>query len=113
MTKVIYYTTTTKENPAMAFLRSLNEKQQRKIIRILTNIEVYGLSTAIPHTKKLTGTPLWEIRILGQDNIRVLYIIEEQDMIIILHGFIKKAQKTPLKEIQTALQRLKELENTK
>lgn len=113
MTKVIYYTTVSKENPTLAFIKSLNEKQQRKIIRILTIIETYGLVTTIPHIRKLIGTPLWEIRILGQDNIRILYVTEEQDVIIVLHGFIKKSQKTPLKEIHIALQRLEGLINTK
>lgn len=113
MTKVIYYTTASKENPTLEFIKSLNEKQQRKIIHILTTIETYGLVAAIPHIKKLIGTPLWEIRMLGQDNIRILYATEEQDTIIVLHGFVKKTQKTPLKEIQTAIQRLREMRNIK
>lgn len=65
MTKVLYYTTTNGENPARKFIESLQEKQQRKIVRVLTYIRLYGLVTAIPHTKKLAGAPLWEIRILG------------------------------------------------
>lgn len=113
MTKVIYYTTITEENPAMDFIRSLNERQQRKIIRILTNIEVYGLSIAIPHTKKLTGTPIWEIRILGQDNIRIFYVTVVENSILVLHGFLKKSQKTPSKEINTASNRLNEWINRK
>lgn len=108
MTKVIYYTTRSKDSPALQFLRSLSLQQERKVRRVLVYIETYGLTTAIRHIKKLTGTPLWEIRILGQDNVRVLYAIEDQDAIIILHGFIKKTQKTPLKEIEIALRRLAE-----
>lgn len=106
MTKVIYYTNTTGENPTRKFIESLQEKQQRKIIRILTYIEEYGLITAIPHVKKLTGTPLWEIRILGQDSIRVLYATIEKDIILVLHGFIKKSQKIPHKELETTINRL-------
>lgn len=108
MTKVIYYTTVLKESPALNFIESLSTPQARKIGRVLTYIRQYGLITAIRHIKKLTGTPLWEIRILGQDNIRVLYAIEDQDAIIILHGFVKKTQKTPVKEIKIALVRLGE-----
>ncbi len=108
MTKVIYYTTKLKDSPTLQFLRSLSLQQERKVKRVLIYIEKYGLTTAIRHIKKLTGTPLWEIRILGQDNIRVLYAIEDQDAIIILHGFVKKTQKTPVKEIKIALQRLDE-----
>jgi phage-related protein len=106
MAKVIYYTTTTGENPTANFIESLSARQKTKVIRILTYIERYGLVTAIPHVKKLTGTPLWEIRILGQGNIRIFYVTIERDVIIVLHGFIKKSQKTPLKEIKTAINRL-------
>ena len=106
MTKIIYYTTINGENPVDDFLNSLNKKQQSKILRILINIETYGLITVIPHIKKLTGTLLWEIRILGHDNIRVLYISVAKRDVLLLHGFIKKTQKTTSKELNTALKRL-------
>lgn len=105
---VYYYTTPLGENSTRKFIESLQEQQQRKITRILTNIEVYGLTLAIPHIKKLTGTPLWEIRVLGDDNIRIMYATILTNSILLLHGFIKKSQKTPQKEIETALSRLKD-----
>lgn len=106
MIKVTYYISDQGENPTKKFIESLTEKQQRKIIRVLTYIKEYGLTTAIPHIKKLTGSPLWEIRILGQDNIRVFYASVVSDSILLLHGFIKKSQQTPQKEISKALARL-------
>ena len=72
------------------------------------NIQEYGLSVAIPHIKKLTGTSLWEIRILGNDSIRLLYVVIDKDGILVLHGFIKKSQKTPYKEIDIATSRYKQ-----
>ena len=53
--------------------------------------------------------PLWEIRVLGKDNIRVLYTWRYKDTIILLHGFIKKKQKTPRKDINIAMSRYEEL----
>ncbi len=102
---VQYYLTSKGENPVSDFLDSLSGKQQAKIVRIFSYINAYGLSVAIPHIKKLIGTPLWEIRILGQDNIRVLYISPQKDHVLVLHGFIKKKQKTPIHEIKIALNR--------
>lgn len=113
MTKVVYYTTTTDDSPFDKFLNSLSERQQRKILRILASIKTYGLTTAIPHIKKFTSTSLWEIRILGQDNIRVLYAALVSDRILLLHGFVKKTQQTPKKEINIALNRLSEWINRK
>ena len=108
MTKVLYYITTTGENPAQKFMDSLQKAQKAKIFRIIQYIKEYGLVAAIPHIKRLTGTPFWEIRILGQDSIRVIYAIITRDSVLILHGFIKKTQKTPVKEMETTLNRLKD-----
>lgn len=105
--KVVYFVDNKGNNPVSEFLDTLSQTQQSKVLRILHNIEEYGLSSIIPHIKKLTGTSLWEIRILGQDNIRVIYIIPDELKVLVLHGFIKKKQKTPLKEIEIALSRLK------
>ena len=65
----------------------------------------HGINSIPQHIKKLTGTPLWEIRILGKDNIRIFYVLPQREVILVLHGFIKKTQKTNPKEINTALKR--------
>ncbi len=105
---IYYYISQNGDNPVREFLLSLEIRQQAKIRRILATITEYGLRPVIPHLRKLTGTPLWEIRILGQDNIRILYVTAQQEAILALHGFIKKSQKTPEREINTALARYKE-----
>jgi phage-related protein len=105
LTKILYYTTPSGQNPIDKFLNPLSGKQQAKILRVFQSIKDYGLQSILPHVKKLAGTPLWEIRILGQDNLRVIYVVPLQDTVLILHGFIKKTQKTPKKEIETALNR--------
>lgn len=107
-TTVYYYKNARGEIPVMEFIDS-NPISKPKVMRIINAIRDYGLTLAIPHIKKLINTPLWEIRILGRDNIRILYAIWTENGIILLHAFIKKSQKTPLKEIQTALNRLSEL----
>lgn len=73
--------------------------------------EEYGLQGITPHSKKLIGTPLWEIRILGSDNVRVLFVTLVERQILLLHAFQKKRQKTPPKEISIALSRLTEYQN--
>ncbi len=108
MTQVIYYTTSKEENPTEKFLDSLEKQDKAKIIRILRYVEVYGLITALPHVKKLTGTPLWEIRVLGKSNIRALYVTIQENSILLVHGFLKKKQKTPMKEIEAALSRVQD-----
>jgi phage-related protein len=113
MEKIVYYVSRNGNNPIKVFLDSLNQKQQVKILRILGYIKEYGLQSVIPHLKKLSGTPLWEIRILGKDNIRLLYILEFRNTIIILHGFIKKTQKTEKQDIIIALNRFQDWKSKK
>lgn len=109
--QVIYYASSAKQNPVSNFLDSLSAKQQSKIIRVLNYIREYGLESVALHTRKISGSPLWEIRILGSDNIRVIYAIPIRNIVLLLHGFIKKSQKTPHKELNKALERLKEYQN--
>jgi len=49
---------------------------------------------------------LWEVRSFLPDGIsRVLFTVDENQMIL-LHGFIKKSNKTPQNELKTATARL-------
>ena len=106
--KIIYYTSPSGDNPVSDFLDTLESNSQSKLLRILHNIEEYGLDSIIPHIKKLSGTPFWEIRILGQDSIRVIYVVPAKFEVLVLHGFKKKTQKIPSKELETASKRYQE-----
>ena len=56
------------------------------------------------------GGGLFELRLKSADGIaRVFFCTMVEQEIIMLHSFIKKAQKTPLKELKLAKQRMKEL----
>jgi len=72
--KIKAYESLTGDKPVEEFIKSLDERAQLKISRTLDLLEVFGLAGAYPHVKKLTGTSLWELRILGSDSIRILYI---------------------------------------
>jgi phage-related protein len=53
---------------------------------------------------------LWELRIrLGTDILRIVYTFDKGQIIILLHAFVKKQQKTPKSELEIARKRLKEL----
>jgi phage-related protein len=106
--KVLYYTSESHDNPVQLFLDNLESREQSKILRILQYIREYGLISVLPHVKKLSGLPLWEIRVLGRDNIRVLYVVPYEQTVLLLHGFKKKTQKTPKKEIRMALERYRD-----
>lgn len=101
------------DKPVEEFIKSLDERAKLKVSRTLDLLEEFGLEGAYPHVKKLTGTSLWELRILGSDSIRILYITMTGRIFLLLHGFKKKKQKTPSKEIKVAEERLKEYHSRK
>lgn len=108
MVKIYYYTTTRGNKPVKDFIESLSEKQRAKIFRIFQVIQDYGIYSVPKHVKKLEGAPLWEIRILDAYSIRIIYVVITGADILTLHGFIKKSQKTPSKEIKIALNRYRD-----
>lgn len=106
--RVIYWLSSTGNSPVEKFVDSLSPKQQAKILRIFQLLEKYGIASVKSHIKKISSSPLWEIRILGKDNIRVLYVVADKNTLVVLHGFLKKKQKTPKKELNLALERWQE-----
>lgn len=104
--KVLIYKSPHGESPVTEFILSLNLNTQAKVYTVLELLKSYGVSVGSPHIKKVTGTVLWELRILGSDNIRILYIAVTGKAFLLLHGFKKKKQKTPRKEIRIAEERL-------
>ena len=59
----------------------------------------------VPETylKHITGTDLYEIRVVSGTNIfRIFCFFDEGNLIVLLNGFQKKTQKTPLGEINKA-----------
>ncbi len=111
--KIQYYISEKGENPVGNFLDSLSPKQQAKVLRVFYYLKEYGLQMILPHVEKLKGRPLWEIRILGKDNIRVFYVLAEKELVLVLHGFLKKTKKTPRNEITIALSRYEEWKSRK
>ncbi len=109
--QVNYYESPVGSKPVEEFINTLEEKTQNKIIRTLELLEEFGVNLGPPHTKKLTGTPLWELRIIGADNIRIFYVAKQRQSFLLLHGFKKKTQKTEKKEIKIALKRLSAYES--
>ncbi|HMA61043.1 MAG TPA: type II toxin-antitoxin system RelE/ParE family toxin [bacterium] len=60
--------------------------------------------------KKLKFTDeIWEVRVQHGNNIfRLLGFFDDNNFVILNHGFTKKSQKTPKKEIKIAEQRKKD-----
>ena len=90
------------------FIFKLQKPAKSKITRYLELLEDYGFNLKMPYSKRITAN-LYELRIRGQQEVRIFYTVKT-DTAYLLHGFIKKTNKTPVKEIKTALNRLNNLD---
>lgn len=109
MWQIKYYETRRGEEVVREFIESLPDKSQTKVRATLKLLEEYGIQLGQPHSKKILGTSLWELRILGESSVRIFYVAKISKTFWLLHGFIKKTQKTPERELHTALKRLGEI----
>jgi phage-related protein len=97
------FTTARGDSPVKTFLDSLDEPTHAKAIKTIELLEIHGPALPPPYSKKL-ATGLYELRVSGQVAVRILYT-NHQGAYYLLHAFKKQTQKTPLKELQTALDR--------
>lgn len=109
--KILLYKTPQGDTPVNDFILELDLKAQSKVRDTIKMLQEFGVHLGLPHVKKLTGTELWELRIVGGDSIRILYIAISGRNFLLLHGFKKKKDKTPPKEIKIAQDRLAEFES--
>jgi phage-related protein len=78
-------------------------------LRITEQIVMSGPNLGMPYTKAM-GQGLFEVRARGAEGIgRAFFCCMKDGKVVVLHSFIKKTQTTPLKELQIANKRMKEV----
>lgn len=88
---------------AKKFIDSLDKARRARVDRIYYLFEEYGLFLSSKYLKKLTAE-VWELR---PGDARLFLGIKGYEGIVV-HGIIKKSQKVPRREIETARSRIKE-----
>jgi phage-related protein len=106
--KIDYYRTPSGREPVQELIEDLPEIPRSRVYNTIELLAEFGPILKMPHAKKVTGTLLWELRVLGEASLRFFYVAKIGQSFLLLHGFTKRKQKTPRKEIKTALDRLKE-----
>lgn len=101
--KVIVFESDRGEKFVEEFLKSLNKSTISKVSNNIQLLQESGSLLGMPHSKKLTKD-IYELRIRGREEIRIFYAFLGRE-IYLLHGFKKKTQKTPQKEIDIAIRR--------
>ena len=101
-----FYRSNSGREPVREWRKSLDAEDRRVIGEDIKDVE-FSWPIGMPLVRSL-GQELWEVRSsLPHGRIaRVVFCIE-QDCLVLLHGFMKKTQKTPRAEIDLALKRRK------
>ena len=102
--ETIPYRKSNGEEPVIVFLDSLYPKEKAKVLRSIKLLEEFGMELKGPHIEYLEDG-IHELRIKLSTNIfRIMLFHFQDNKIILLHGFQKKTQKTPTREIARAKQ---------
>lgn len=104
--RVVYYIDGRGNSPVEDFLRSLDRKTQARFDFSIRQLQALNTRAGEPLVKHLDGK-LWELRRASDGNIyRIVYFFYSGRRIVFLHGFQKKTQKTPRRELEIAQRRM-------
>lgn len=80
-----------------------------RFTQIAMRMQEYGPDLGMPHTRAM-GEGLFEMRLRSGEGIgRAFYCTLKGKRIVVPHGFVKKTQATPQRELELARKRLKEV----
>ncbi len=101
--QVVFYKSNSEKEPVREWLKKL-DKDDRKIIGEDIKTVQYGWPLGMPLVRKIEKG-LWEIRIQIDNRIARILFTAHEGIMVLLHGFIKKSQKTPANDLKVAKQR--------
>ena len=104
---VVFFLTDKGNEPVREWLKTLTSAD-RKIIGEDIKLVQFRWPLGLPLVRKLEAD-LWEVRSkIGYGNTTRVFFTVKGSQMALLHGFIKKSQKTPLKEMTLARTRMKQ-----
>jgi len=103
-----FYRLPSGREPVRDWLKALSDEDRKIIGEDIKDVE-FSWPIGMPLCRPL-GRGLWEVRSDITDGriARVLFSVEGGRMVL-LHGFIKKMQKTPAADLELAVKRRKEI----
>lgn len=112
MYEIYFYQDRNGHEPVKEYLNDLSSKKDKnsrinlnKIRDFMKVLMIKGTRAGEPYIKHIDGE-LWELRPLRN---RILFARWHNGRFILLHYFIKKTQKTPKREIETAKRRFEDM----
>ncbi len=111
--QAVFYRTEAGGEPLRAWLKSLPSRDDRKRIGEDIKTVEFGWPVGMPVCRSV-GAGIYEVRSdLAQNRIaRVLFYFAKNGRMVLLHGFIKKTQKTPEEDLELARRNKKKHERS-
>ena len=105
--EVYFFKTEINNEPVRDWLQLLSGKDKKRIGEDIKTVQ-FGWPLGMPLVRHIEGA-IWEIRCRVSGGIaRILFVLDGNTMVLI-HGFIKKQQKTPKTDLDLAKNRTKQL----
>lgn len=104
---VRFHSTLAGAEPVRDWLRSLSPDVRKLIGEDIKTVQ-FGWPLGMPLVRSLEPG-LWEVRINLPDGIARVLFTTVGPVMVLVHGFIKKAQKTPRQDLELARKRMKEV----
>ena len=105
--RVVFYKTEVGKEPVRDWLKSLPTAEKKIIGQDIKTVQ-FGWPLGMPIVRKLE-TDLWEVRSHLPNRIARVIFTVDNDIMVLLHGFIKKSQKTPGSDLTLARKRMQTL----
>ncbi len=102
---VAFFRTEAGREPVREWLKAL-PREERRIIGEDLKTAQFGWPLGMPLIRKL-DKDLWEVRSRLPERIARVIFTASGDRMVLLHGFIKKSQKTPREDMELAKSRLR------
>lgn len=109
--KIEVYETPQGRGVVEEYIDSLQDATKAKLIHQIDLLKEFGPQLRMPNAKPV-GNGLYELRVRGREESRIIYAYIKRQTIYLLHGFTKKTSAIPRKDIQVALSRKKEVESS-
>ena len=97
------------DNKLEKFIESLEKITIAKVLRTVDLLEKFGNQLEMPHSKKV-GRGIFELRIRGVQEVRIFYAFHNSAAVL-LHGYTKKTDRIPAKELAIANRKKSELDS--
>ena len=102
-----YYQKENGEIPVENFLLTLNPKLRAKAYSDIMLLKKLGINIRAPYSSPIKGDKyngLFELRTkFSSDITRIFYFLYDKNKFVLLHGFVKKTDKTLVRELERAL----------